>query len=74
MEEPLIFWSVLAAVLLLYVASLVWVWRDARRLGHDPRLAVLFVGLLWWPLGFFFWLFVRRPKALAPPGYGSAWG
>jgi hypothetical protein len=58
---------------LALAASTGWVWRDARRRGHDPRLA-LTVALLCWPLGLSLWLLIRSGRHLAPPGCGSAWG
>ena len=66
----------LASLLLLvvYGASLVWVYRDARRHGHPPRQAVLFVMIACWPLSLSVWLMIRNRRALAPKGYGTAWG
>ena len=60
-------------VVLLFPLSLCWVWRDARRRGHDPRLA-LTMALLCWPVGLSLWLMMRSHHQLAPPGMGSAWG
>ena len=64
---------VVLAFALALAASLRWVWRDARRHGHDPRLA-LGVALLCWPLGLSLWLMIRAGHHLAPRGWGSAWG
>ncbi|MDX1421373.1 MAG: hypothetical protein R3181_15510 [Rubricoccaceae bacterium] len=63
----------LLIVLAALAASLRWVWRDARRRGHDPRLA-LTVALLCWPLGLSLWLMIRSGRHLAPRGWGSPWG
>jgi hypothetical protein len=63
----------LFGLLLALATSTRWVWRDARRSGHDPRLA-LTVALLCWPLGLCLWLLIRSGGHLAPPGCGSAWG
>lgn len=68
-------WMLAAAlVLMIYGASLVWVWRDARRHRHNPRHAVLFVMMACWPLSLSVWLLIRSGRALAPKGYGTAWG
>ena len=61
-------------VLVVYAASLVWVYRDARRRGHNPRRAVLFVMTACWPLSLSVWLLIRSGHALAPKGFGTAWG
>ncbi len=61
-------------LLLLYAASLVWVVRDARRRGHPPWQAVLLVMTACWPLSLSVWLMIRSDRALAPRGYGTAWG
>ena len=58
----------------LYVGSLVWVFRDARRRGHQPWMAVMFVMVAAWPLSLSVWILLRSEIALAPEGYGSAWG
>lgn len=47
------------AFIALYVASLVWVYRDAEARDTNPLLVTLMVGLISWPLGFIVWLFVR---------------
>ena len=64
---------ILLIVVLLCAASLSWVWRDARRRHHDPRLA-LATALLGWPLGLSLWLMIRSPHQLAPKGMGTPWG
>lgn len=43
----------------LYVASLVWVYRDAEARDTNPLLVTLLVGLVSWPLGLIVWLLVR---------------
>ena len=63
----------LTALLLALATSVLAVWYDARRLGHDPLLASAFA-MLCWPLGLGFWIMVRRPHQLAPPGMGTPWG
>lgn len=60
-----------AAVLLLaaFIASIVWVWRDAERCGKPGILVALLVGLLFWPVGLLVWLILRQDylaKTLPP--------
>ena len=61
-------------LLLLYTGSLAWVFRDAGRRGYHPWMAVMFVMVAAWPLSLFVWVLIRSKIALAPRGYGSAWG
>ncbi len=57
----------------VWIATLVWVWRDARRCGKSALLAtlsVLLIGLIMWPVGLLVWLILRQnwlPKAPPPP-------
>ncbi len=64
---------IVPTLVLALVGSARWVWRDARRRGHDPRLA-LTVAFLCWPLGLSLWLLIRSGGHLAPRGWGSPWG
>jgi serine/threonine protein kinase len=56
----------------VWVATLVWVWSDARRCGKSvilALLAVLLIGLVLWPIGLLAWLILRQdwlPKAVPP--------
>jgi len=56
----------------VWIATLVWVWRDARRCGKSALLAtlsVLLIGLVLWPVGLLVWLILRQnwlPKAVPP--------
>ncbi len=59
---------------MLYAGSLCWVFRDARRRGHHPWMAVMFVMVVAWPLSLSVWILLRSEITLAPEGYGSAWG
>ena len=43
----------------LYVASIVWAYRDAERRGKSGPLVALLVALIAWPLGVVVWLLVR---------------
>ena len=52
----------------LYIGSLVWVFRDARRRGHPPWMAVMFVMVAAWPLSLSVWILLRSEIALAPEG------
>lgn len=43
----------------IYIASLVWVYRDAERRGKSGILIALLVALISWPIGLLVWLLVR---------------
>ena len=43
----------------IYVASLVWVFRDAERRGSSGILVTIMVAIIAWPLGLIIWWFVR---------------
>ena len=43
----------------IYIASLVWVYRDANRRGKSGILVALLVALISWPIGLLIWLLVR---------------
>ena len=45
--------------LVLYVASLVWVYRDAERRGTAGALVVIMVAVIAWPLGLIVWWLIR---------------
>jgi len=61
----------------VWVATLAWVWRDARRCGKSALVAVflvLLIGLVAWPVGLLVWLILRKdwqPKAVPPPIQGA---
>ncbi|HEV7843913.1 MAG TPA: hypothetical protein VGO69_09450, partial [Pyrinomonadaceae bacterium] len=46
--------------LALYIASIVWVYRDAERHGKSGILVALLVALISWPIGLVVWLIVRK--------------
>ncbi len=43
----------------IYIASIVWVYRDANRRGKSGILVALLVALVSWPIGLVVWLIVR---------------
>ncbi len=43
----------------LYIASLVWVYRDANRRGKSGVLIALLVAIISWPLGLLVWVLLR---------------
>ena len=43
----------------IYIASLVWVYRDANRRGKSGILVALLVALISWPIGLLVWVLVR---------------
>lgn len=46
-------------VFALYIASLVWVYRDANRRGKSGILVALLVAIISWPLGLLVWVLLR---------------
>lgn len=44
----------------LYIASIIWVYRDAERHGKSGILVALLVALISWPIGLIVWLIVRK--------------
>lgn len=46
-------------VLILYIWSIVWAYRDAERRGKPGWLVAIVVAFLAWPLGLLVWLLVR---------------
>jgi hypothetical protein len=46
------------ALLTAFVASIVWVYRDAKRLGKR-RILVAILVFATWPIGLVVWLFLR---------------
>ena len=68
------YWGLVAlAAFVIFVVQGAWVRRDAERLGHDARLALLFYVALW-PLSIPIWFLARSGRHLAPKGHGSGWG
>jgi hypothetical protein len=47
------------AVLVLYIWSIVWAFRDATRRGSSGLLVAIMVAFLAWPLGIVIWLLIR---------------
>lgn len=43
----------------LYIASIIWAARDAKRRGKEPLLVVLLVALVPFPFGLIIWLVIR---------------
>ncbi|MDX5482594.1 MAG: hypothetical protein LPK07_13020 [Hymenobacteraceae bacterium] len=46
-------------VLVLYIWSIVWSYKDAERRGKPGWLVALIVALLSWPISLLVWLLVR---------------
>jgi uncharacterized membrane protein YiaA len=64
-----------AAVLLLsaFIASIVWVWRDAERRGQPGFIVAVLVAFLFWPFSLIVWL-LARPQVGATPTAGRQRG
>ena len=43
----------------LYVASLVWGYKDAERRGSKGVLVAIMIGVAAWPLSLLVWIFIR---------------
>lgn len=46
-------------ILIIYIWSIVWAYRDAERRGKPGWLVAIVVAFLAWPLGLLVWLLVR---------------
>lgn len=64
----------LIGFLLLYGASLRWVYQDAKRRGHAPWQAVVFVMVACWPLSLSIWLVVRSSMSIGYQDAETVWG
>jgi hypothetical protein len=53
--NPYVMYPVLIALLILYIRSLIWVTKDARRRGKSPILAIIFVSMCSWPISLMWW-------------------
>lgn len=74
MISPIVLLSTVPILIMLFVLSLRWVYRDARRRSFDGRLAVALVLLSVWPLSLCVWLFVRSGHTLNSEGGGAGSG
>ena len=63
---------ILAAVLGMLVASLLWVYQDAEARNKSGLLVVLLVLLLNWPLSLLLWLVFRPEETDSLPASTSA--
>jgi hypothetical protein len=64
----------LIAFLLLYGASLRWVYQDAKWRGHAPGQGVVFVMVACWPLSLSIWLVVRSSMSIGYQDAETVWG
>jgi uncharacterized membrane protein YhaH (DUF805 family) len=49
------------AIIVGFIASLVWAYRDARSRGKHGFLVLLFIFMTGYPLSFVWWLWLRPP-------------
>lgn len=47
--------------LVLWIASLIWIYRDAESRGKSGVLMVILIGIVAWPWGLLIWL-AARPR------------
>lgn len=52
----------LLLVPVLYVASIVWGYRDATHRGSNGLMVCILIGLAAWPLSLVIWWFIRPPS------------
>ena len=65
---------IIAAILLpAFIASIVWVWRDAERRGQPGFIVAVLVTFLFWPFSLIVWL-LARPQVGATPTAGRQRG
>ena len=54
----------LSAIALIYVGSVIWVYRDAETQGKRGWVMAALVALFFWPISLIVWVFSRpRPSA-----------
>jgi len=64
MEGPaLLVLPALIALIYFSIASLVWVYKDARKRNKHGMVALLFILLTGWPASFIWWFWIRPPIA-----------
>jgi hypothetical protein len=51
----------LIVIICCFVASLVWLYKDAKRRSKNGIVAILFILLTGWPVSFLWWLWLRPP-------------
>ena len=51
--------AIVAVVLFPYIASLIWIARDAKFRGKPGLPVALLAGLLYWPLSLLLWIVLR---------------
>ena len=55
---------VLSTIAVVYVGSIVWVYRDAKAQGRPGWVMAALVALFFWPISLAVWVFSRpRPSA-----------
>jgi hypothetical protein len=59
-------WIFKAIIFGFYGYSLVWVYRDAKKVGKDPTMVTVLCALCGWPMTLILWG-AFRPAAPAPP-------
>jgi hypothetical protein len=52
------------AMMAAWIASVIWVYRDAKRIGKSASLVAILV-FVTWPIGLVVWLFLR-PRWMPP--------
>lgn len=63
--ELLLVMGIPLLLLVPYVWSIVWAYRDAEARGKEGVLVAVLVALVAWPLGLLVWLFVRPSEGAA---------
>ena len=59
MSVSVVFILVALALLVAYVASLIWVYRDAESRGRPALLVAILVALISWPVSLLVWIALR---------------
>jgi len=49
------------AFIFFFIASLIWVCRDARKRNKNAFVALIFILLTGWPASFIWWFWLRPP-------------
>jgi len=54
---------ILLVVSVLFIGSLIWIYRDAQKRQKHGWLAVIFATVVFWPCSLILWLWLRPKKA-----------
>ena len=57
--EAIVGFSIFALIALGYIASLVWIYRDAQFRGKPALVVLILAGVIAWPVSLLVWIALR---------------